>query len=178
MSARFAVSPGSLAIRQRQRRVHLDLTGRLPEPEVIRTFLADGDPAKREKMIDELMTTPSGKWPLVYHRSESKTPFLDRWAYFCCDLFRSSEGHLGKGSVLFHDYLYMGLLFNVPYNELVKEMLTAQARSNWQVAASNFLTRNSVGDNNAEGKVNAEDTYDEIAVTSTKLLLGVDLAGC
>jgi len=34
------------------RRIHLDLTGRLPEPEVIRKFLADKDPLKREKMID------------------------------------------------------------------------------------------------------------------------------
>src|SRR5882672_3848339 len=31
------------------RRVHLDLTGRLPEPEAIRKFLADKDPDKRDK---------------------------------------------------------------------------------------------------------------------------------
>ena len=40
------------------RRLHLDLTGRLPEPEAIRKFLADTDPAKRDKMIDALMATP------------------------------------------------------------------------------------------------------------------------
>src|SRR5574340_690853 len=40
------------------RRVHLDLTGRLPEPDVIRNFLVDRDPAKRDKMIDSLLATP------------------------------------------------------------------------------------------------------------------------
>src|SRR5262249_47171574 len=40
------------------RRVYLDLTGRLPEPDAIRKFVADKDPAKREKSIDEIMATP------------------------------------------------------------------------------------------------------------------------
>src|SRR5262245_21569501 len=33
------------------RRVHLDLTGRLPEPEALRKFLQDADPNKRDKLI-------------------------------------------------------------------------------------------------------------------------------
>jgi hypothetical protein len=36
------------------RRVALDLTGRLPEPEKIRDFLKDTDPKKREKLVDAL----------------------------------------------------------------------------------------------------------------------------
>src|SRR6266850_4462240 len=40
------------------RRVHLDLTGRLPEPEVLRKFLQDPHLNKRDKLIDELMATP------------------------------------------------------------------------------------------------------------------------
>src|SRR5262245_48766646 len=36
------------------RRAYLDLTGRIPEPEQIRKFLADADPKKRDKLIDEL----------------------------------------------------------------------------------------------------------------------------
>jgi hypothetical protein len=39
------------------RRVNLDLTGRLPEPEAIRKFVADKDPEKRNKLIDSLMAT-------------------------------------------------------------------------------------------------------------------------
>ena len=37
------------------RRVKLDLTGRIPSPAEIRAFLADTDPAKRDKLIDRLV---------------------------------------------------------------------------------------------------------------------------
>src|SRR5262245_52983682 len=37
------------------RRVSLDLTGRLPSPEEVRTFAADADPAKRARLIDRLL---------------------------------------------------------------------------------------------------------------------------
>src|SRR5712692_7282096 len=37
------------------RRVTLDLTGRIPSPDEVRTFVADTDPAKRDKLIDKLL---------------------------------------------------------------------------------------------------------------------------
>ena len=37
------------------RRVHLDLVGRIPDVETVRSFLADEDPAKREVMVDGLL---------------------------------------------------------------------------------------------------------------------------
>src|SRR5262245_3303217 len=39
------------------RRISLDLTGRLPEPEAIRKFVNDSDPDKRERLIDSLVAT-------------------------------------------------------------------------------------------------------------------------
>src|SRR5438093_1416529 len=61
------------------RRVYLDLTGRLPQPEAAKTFLADPDPDKRDKLIDSLFpklpTTGIGRRP-------PSRPFLDRWTYF------------------------------------------------------------------------------------------------
>src|SRR5215207_4590290 len=36
------------------RRVHLDLTGRIPTPEKLRAFVDDKDPEKRDKLIDDL----------------------------------------------------------------------------------------------------------------------------
>src|SRR6266851_3571479 len=59
------------------RRVSLDLTGRLPEPQKIRDFVKDADPKKREKLIDALMVT-STRGVTV----KPATPFLDRWTYF------------------------------------------------------------------------------------------------
>src|SRR5262249_29764070 len=39
------------------RRVYLDLTGKLPELDAIRKFVADKSPDKRVKVIDELLET-------------------------------------------------------------------------------------------------------------------------
>jgi hypothetical protein len=40
------------------RRVHLDLIGRVPSLEATRAFLADADPMKRSKVVDELLASP------------------------------------------------------------------------------------------------------------------------
>ena len=109
------------------RRVHLDLTGRLPEPAAVRKFLADTDPAKREKIIDALLATPYRG-----NLDKPETPFLDKWTYFFGDLFRNSAGELGaRGRNLLRDYIYSALLLNVPYNEVVRELLTARTRDNF-----------------------------------------------
>lgn len=151
------------------RRIHLDLTGRLPEPEVLRAFLQDNDPDKRNKLIDHLMATP-----IIGQIEKPETPFLDRWAYFFGDLFRVTTSELGKGRDLFRDYLYLCLLANLPYDQVVKEMLTASARSNWLDGPVNFLARDHVDDFN-DILINQEDTYDEIAISTGRVFLGVNL---
>jgi uncharacterized protein DUF1549 len=60
------------------RRVTLDLTGRLPTPEQVRSFLQDTDPNKRDKAIDSLISTLPTEG--VSRRKEQ--PFLDRWTFF------------------------------------------------------------------------------------------------
>jgi hypothetical protein len=40
------------------RRAYLDITGRIPTPHDVRTFLADTDPQKRTKLIDQLLDSP------------------------------------------------------------------------------------------------------------------------
>ncbi len=152
------------------RRVHLDLTGRLPEPDVIRKFLADEDPAKREKMIDQLLATP-----IEGRLDKTETPFLDKWTYFFGDLFRNSAAELGaRGRNLLRDYIYDALLLNVPYDKVVRELLTAHTRDNFVDAAANYLLRDHVDDFN-DLMINLTDSYDEMAINSSKYFLGVNL---
>lgn len=152
------------------RRVTLDLTGRLPEPEEIRKFVADQSPSKRDKLIDELMATHFGRQIEKLH-----TPFIDRWTYFFGELFRNGTAQQGLGRNVFHDYLYDSLLLNLPYSEMVTEMLTARTRSNWRDGPSNLLVRDHVdGVKDFEG-INNEDTYDELAITTSRLFLGINL---
>ncbi|HVJ67810.1 MAG TPA: DUF1549 domain-containing protein, partial [Caulifigura sp.] len=52
------------------RRVTLDLTGRLPEPSVIDSFLADQSPEKREQMVNRLLSSDAfaDYWTLRFAR--------------------------------------------------------------------------------------------------------------
>ena len=152
------------------RRIHLDLTGRLPEPEVTRKFLADGDPAKRDKTIDSLLATSiEGKL------EKPQTPFLDKWTYFFNDLFRNNAGEVGApGRNLLRDYIADALLMNTPYDEIVRELLTARTRDNFLDATSNFLLRDHVDDFN-DLLINQTDSYDEMAISSSKYFLGINL---
>jgi hypothetical protein len=152
------------------RRVYLDLTGRLPEPEKVTAFLADPDPNKRDKEVEAILASP-----YLYKIAKTKTPFLDRWVYFFTELFKIGTSQLRIGRNHFYDYLYLAFLTEAPYDELVREMLTATARSNWVDAPSNFLIRQYVEDDSSPDRMNDEDTYDEIAIASTRMFLGIDL---
>jgi len=151
------------------RRVYLDLTGRLPEPERVTAFLNDADPAKRQKLIDSLFPDK----PIPGMRSLKDDPFLDRWAYFFNDMFRNGQ-LLEEGINVFYDWIYKCLMLNIPYDQMVREMVTASAVSTWSNGPANFVARNRVFE--GDGYVmNHEDTADELAITTSKLFLGINL---
>ena len=150
------------------RRVSLDLTGRLPQPDAIRQFVENKDPHKRAKYIDTLMAVSTKGVT-----AKPSTPFLDRWAYYFCDLFRVNNLQ-GPGRTLLYNYVYNALVINQPYDEFVRSLLTASARSNFDSAAVNFLIRFYV-DQPDQSTVNHEDTYDELAIRTARMFLGVNL---
>src|SRR5262245_23323464 len=116
------------------RRIYLDLTGRLPEAAATARFLADKDPEKRQKLIDSLFPP----LPVPGMRAVSEDPFLDRWTYFFCDLFRNGQ-LLQEGINTFYDYIYKTLTLNLPYDDFVRDLLTASAVSTWTNGPANFL---------------------------------------
>lgn len=151
------------------RRIYLDLTGHLPDPATARKFLADTTPDKRERLIASMFPP----LPVTGMRSISTHPFLDRWTYWFNDLFRNGQ-LLERGINTFYDYIYKSLLLNVPYDEMVREMITASTVSTWTNGAANFIARSHVFEGDGY-MVNHEDTADEIAIATTKLFLGVNL---
>src|SRR5215472_11072302 len=70
------------------RRVYLDLTGRIPEGEVVKEFLTDKSPDRRDKLIDSIVQ------PDRYAFADEDA-FVDRWAYWFSDLFGNNAGYLG-----------------------------------------------------------------------------------
>jgi hypothetical protein len=102
------------------RRVTLDMTGALPNPDEIRAFLADERPDKRERKIDELLQRPG---------------YAALWGLKFCDLLKASDfGVYADGLTQEHDaprflqWLRARLADNTSYDELVERILTATSR--------------------------------------------------
>ncbi len=96
------------------RRVTLDVLGRLPEVERVRAFLADGDPAKREKLVEELLGPANSG------------AYADYWATKWGDLLRPNTQHVGvKPVYLLDDWIRTRLRENLRYDAFVREILTA-----------------------------------------------------
>lgn len=100
------------------RRVTLDTVGRLPTPEEIVNFQADTSPDKRAKRIDALLETPE---------------FADYRAMRLSDLLRVNPRKIGNGTnlseraaVLFHEWIWNSVRDNKPYDQFVRELLTAR----------------------------------------------------
>ncbi|MBM3727828.1 MAG: DUF1549 domain-containing protein [Acidobacteria bacterium] len=148
------------------RRLSLDLTGRIPSSDTLREFLASTDPAKRDKAIDKLLESEE---------------FVEKWAYFFMDLFRAN-GKMGRGQNLFHYWMKENLRVDRPYDETVRAIVAASAKSNHVVAASNLIAREHVqgkpqpDDGTDLGMVQQTDTHDELAVIYAQRFLGVNLS--
>jgi hypothetical protein len=97
------------------RRVYLDVLGRLPTVAETQAFLQDRDPRKREKLIDQLVEMPE---------------FADFWALKWADVLRSSRKTIQlKGSHGMQAWLRSHLLRNTPWDEVVRELLTASGNT-------------------------------------------------
>ncbi|MEX0725822.1 MAG: DUF1549 and DUF1553 domain-containing protein [Planctomycetaceae bacterium] len=101
------------------RRVSLDITGSLPPPDAVRTFLKDESPDKRSRKIDELLASPG---------------YASYWAYKLSELWGSKSLDLreqfARPSQLYHWYRWTQdrLERNVPYDRIVEGMVVSQGR--------------------------------------------------
>jgi hypothetical protein len=142
------------------RRIHLDLVGRIPDSDALDSFLSDGDPAKRDRMIDKLIGSDA---------------YLNKWSAWWLDLSRSVGGIVGtQGRNLYYDYIYDALQYNRGFHEIATELITAKAFSNWYSAPATYLVRSRIlAPVNTD--VMHEDSADEMTVTVFKHFLGVNL---
>ncbi|MEM7146440.1 MAG: DUF1549 domain-containing protein [Verrucomicrobiota bacterium] len=114
---RLRVVPSDLCTdREFLRRVHIDLIGLLPTPEQYDAFINDKSPDKRAKLIDQLL-----------ERKEFTEMWVMKWAELL--QIRSSgnvnQGLSYKGALLYHNWLEERVANNVPMNEIVIELLSA-----------------------------------------------------
>jgi hypothetical protein len=109
------------------RRAHIDITGTLPTAENIKGFVADRDPQKRAKKIDQLL---------------AKKEFLDIWAMKWSELLQIRSGRNNnqgsyKAVLTYYTWIRDQLEKNVPINEMARELIVASG-SNFENPAANY----------------------------------------
>jgi len=102
------------------RRVYIDAIGSLPSPEEVRTFLADGREDKRERKIDELLSHP-------LHAALWATKLSDITGNNTTAL-ENPQGLQTLRSQQWHEWLRKRVADNMPYDEIVRNILTATSR--------------------------------------------------
>ena len=97
------------------RRLHLDTLGTLPLAEEVRAFESDKRSDRRERAIQDVLARPQ---------------LADYWAQKWGDVLLADRETLGeRGAFEFHRWLRTQLLTNRPYDQWVRELLTATGNS-------------------------------------------------
>jgi Protein of unknown function (DUF1549)/Protein of unknown function (DUF1553) len=142
------------------RRANLDATGSLPTPEAIRAFVADADPAKRDKLIDSLIGSDR---------------FADEWAWFWGDLMRANQD-------FFHFYNRQWLKADRPYNEVFADLVTAVAKQGHSIPQTGFYHAANYDSSRALSPTDPDNYYlqnrldfvDEVSIDVSRIFLGIN----
>ncbi|HZN33524.1 MAG TPA: DUF1549 and DUF1553 domain-containing protein, partial [Pirellulaceae bacterium] len=104
------------------RRAFLDAIGTLPSVDETKAFLADPDPAKRQKLIDRLLGLTGNPALDTYNDA-----YAAWWALKWSDLLRNNSQDLGEqGMWAMHNWIRESLRINKPFDKFVRELITAR----------------------------------------------------
>jgi uncharacterized membrane protein/mono/diheme cytochrome c family protein len=136
------------------RRVYLDVTGLIPSPETISTFVADPRSNKREILVDKLLANNEG--------------YAQHWLTFWNDALRndySGTGYITNGRFGITKWLYGSLKNNKPYDTFVKELISPTKESEGFIRGIKW-----------RGTINSsQSTEMQAAQNVSQVLLGLNL---
>jgi hypothetical protein len=144
------------------RRVTLDLTGRIPTPARVATFVADATPNKRAALVDELIAKP--EW-------------VDKWTMFFGDLYQNNSQNsqirrFTDGVKAFNDYVRGALTANEPYDQMARDMITATGTNSYQMGTLNLLAGGVV----TGGPI--QDIFDQQTANIFDMFMGIAHVNC
>ena len=144
------------------RRVTLDLTGRIPDPQRIITFVNNQDPAKRSKLVDELLAKP--EW-------------VDKWTIYYGDLYKNNSNNTQiprfiQGVTAFNTWIRNSLSSGKPYDQMARELISSNGASTYDTGEISFL----VGGFVTGGPIN--DIWDQQTANISETFLGISHTNC
>ena len=107
------------------RRLYLDIVGRIPTQEEVRGFMESGDPAKRGVLIDQLLASDG---------------YASHWYNWWSDILRVQTGGRDESGIAYAEWIKKSLKANLPYDQFVKEMITAKGFV-WDNGAVGYYVR-------------------------------------
>lgn len=113
MLQRLKLLPSSPAPEHRfLRRAYIDIIGRIPTAAEARAYLADNSADRRTRLVDQLLNHPE---------------YSEHWANKWADLLRPNPYRVGIKNTLNYDaWIRDAFRTNRPYDQFVRELLTAQ----------------------------------------------------
>lgn len=154
---RDGVAPTSIAGDEEfLRRVTLDLTGQIPDPATVKTFLSDSSPDKRTRMIDQLLASSA---------------FVDRWTMWLGDLVQNVQTSQNarefyQGRNAYYHYLHDSIAANKPYDQIARELISGKGDA-FVSGPANYWVRQ------VQPNGPIQDTYDNLAAQSADKFLGM-----
>jgi hypothetical protein len=144
------------------RRATLDLTGRIPTPDRVLSFVADTTPNKRANLVDELIARP--EW-------------IDKWTMWFGDHFQinSQNSQIRRypdGVKAFNDYMRASLQANKPYNQVATDLITATGPNSYTDGTLNLIAGGVV----TGGPI--QDDFDQTTANIADMLLGIAHVNC
>jgi hypothetical protein len=148
------------------RRVTLDLTGRIPTPARVQSFVADTSTDKRAKLIEELLAKP--EW-------------VDKWVMYYGDQFNNTVANtttgvrrFADGRNAFYTWLKGQIAANTPYNQIAAAIIKAQGTNSYDPTQAQInWTVNGLVTNGP-----AQDAYDQMAANTAETFLGISHLNC
>ena len=131
------------------RRVHLDLIGQIPSAETVEKFAKDRDPAKRSKIVDQLLDDPA------YVQN-----FTNVWTNLL--IGRRTPRRVSRNGM--QKFLREVFAKNRPWNEVVQDLVTAEGHFE-ENGAVNYLL----------AQMQNNDEAVQVTAATTRLFLGIQV---
>jgi hypothetical protein len=144
------------------RRIYLDLTGRIPTPDQVTSFVNDTSANKRPALVDTLVGSPA---------------WVDKWTIFFGDLYQNNSRNTQivryiQGVMAFNSFVRTALTNNTPYDQVARQMIQVQGDNSYTSGELNFL----VGGVVTGGPV--QDIFDQQTVNTSEAFLGISHINC